>query len=117
MEQPSRFKSLKWNCRDYHNAGALSFDNRDFTGRCYVNSVIRHRKKGGENALWEQIRDNGFNFMQRPGFFDAPINAHGKATVKGTGGGSGYLGYRAFKNEAAARDYLKSVGLPPSDCQ
>lgn len=116
MEQPSRYKSLKWNCKDRYNAGALSFDNKEFEGTCYVNSVVKHRKKGGENALWEQIRDNGYNFRQQPGFNQAPTGPNGKTRVAGVGSGSGYLGYRTFKDEKAAREYLKSVGLPPVDC-
>jgi hypothetical protein len=36
--------------------------------------------------------------------------------VAGVGGGGGYLGYRTFANEAAAREYLSSVGVPPADC-
>lgn len=107
--QQSGFKSLKWHCADRWNAGALSFENRCPEGTCYVNSVCNHR--GGDLSLAEQIALNGFNF-QGPGFNPAP--EHGG--VAGYGGGSGYLGYRTFPNEVAARDYLRGVGVPLEDC-
>ena len=107
-KQPSGFKSLKWQCDDHFNAGALSFDNAQFRGRCYVNSVESHR--GRDEALWERVANNGHNF-QAPGFTPSPNGA-----VAGVGGGGGYLGYRTFASEAEARKYLVSVGVPPTNC-
>jgi hypothetical protein len=108
VKKQKSFKSLKWQCEDHFNAGALSFDNAKFRGRCYVNSVARH--SGGDEALWEQIRDNGHNFMG-PGFTPSPDGA-----VAGVGNGTSYLGYRTFASEAEAKKYLASVGVPPTDC-
>lgn len=108
VKKQKSFKSLKWQCEDHFNAGALSFDNTQFRGRCYVNSVESH--SGGDESLWERIRDNGHNF-RGPGFTRSPNGA-----VAGVGGGSSYLGYRTFASEAEARKYLASVGVPPTDC-
>jgi len=108
VKKQKSFKSLKWQCDDHFNAGALSFDNAQFRGRCYVNSVESH--SGGDEALWERIRDNGHNF-RAPGFTRSPNGA-----VAGVGSGTSYLGYRTFASEAEAREYLRSVGVPPTDC-
>lgn len=109
-KKQKHYKSLKWECDDHFNAGALSFDNNRFEGRCYVNSVRKHRGRGAK-ALWEKIRDNGFDFEAQPGFTPSPNGA-----VAGVGGGSGYLGYRTFPDEAEARQYLTNVGAPPTGC-
>jgi hypothetical protein len=108
VKKQKSFKSLKWQCEDHFNAGALSFDNTQFRGRCYVNSVESH--SGGDESLWERIRDNGHNF-RGPGFTRSPNGA-----VAGVGGGTSYLGYRTFASEAEARKYLASVGVPPTAC-
>jgi hypothetical protein len=108
--QNSGFKSLKWRCGDHWNAGALSFNNRNFDGTCHINSVRSHR--GKDLSLAEQIFRNGFDFTKQPGFYPPPK----QGGVAGVGGGTGYLGYRTFPDEVAARNYLRSVGIPPQDC-
>jgi hypothetical protein len=100
IKEQQDFWSLKWCCGDWANAGAISFDQNDFSGTCYVNSKIN--RAGGDRALWEEIKLMGGDFQQAPGFHNAP--AHGG--VAGIGGGTGYLGYRVFTNQNDAIAYL-----------
>jgi hypothetical protein len=100
IDKQKDFWSLKWCCHDRYNAGAISFERRGFLGSCYVNSRISHA--GGDRALWEEILLMGGDFQQAPGFHTAP--PHGG--VAGIGAGIGYLGYRVFKSQNDAIDYL-----------
>ena len=106
--QQQQFLSLKWHCGDRANAGAISFDRNNFTGPCHVNSKISHA--GGDLSLLEQIRLNGFEFFG-PDFFPSRTGA-----VKGYGGGTGYIGYRSFRNKCEARRYLWQTGFIVRDC-
>lgn len=106
--QQKQFLSLKWHCEDWANAGAISFDRNNFTGPCHVNSKISHA--GGDLSLWEQIRLNGFDYFG-PDFFPSRTGA-----VKGYGGGTGYTGYRSFRNKCEAIRYLWQTGFLVRDC-
>jgi len=118
VSQPEgRYYSLKWAPPPLNgprppresNAGVISFSTRDFAGDCYVNSKAVYWR-GGDRTLAEEIENQGCDFKDN-GFHAAPVDAQGRAHVKGYGGGLSYLGYRTFANLNSAIAYLKSVGI------
>ncbi len=66
--------------------------------------------RGGKKALREVIKENGHDFTSQ-GYTESP-----GGRLAGVGSGTGYLGYRTFRDEVEARQYLKDVGVIPVDC-
>ena len=89
------FKSLKLNCSDWKNVGAISYDQEFF----YLNV---------NNKLPEPFLTI---ILSDPRFLKSTTGS-----VMGNGGGSGYLGYIDFADEVSLRSYLTGIGLNLSDC-
>ena len=89
------FTSIKTGPNEINNEGAIS----SCANLYYVNCRKFIGRTKNETALYERMR------------FDENVTWHGSRGVMGNGGGSGYVGYVAFEEQADAHAYLKEMAF------